>query len=84
MAKVLVIDDDKISRKVISKSIQALHTPITAENGEQGLALAQQELPDIILLDVKMPGLNGYEVCDQLKSNAAMTDSNELGLVMQC
>lgn len=45
--------------------------PRFAENGEEGLAEAQRHIPDIVLLDVEMPGLNGYEVCDRLRHTEA-------------
>jgi CheY-like chemotaxis protein len=47
---------------------------IAAENGEQALELVQQELPDLVLLDARMPRLSGYEVCRQIKSNPATHD----------
>ncbi|PON12766.1 hypothetical protein C2W62_37875 [Candidatus Entotheonella serta] len=42
---------------------------ISASNGEAALSLAPQEQPDLILLDVRMPGMNGFEVCHELKAN---------------
>ncbi|MBL3598833.1 MAG: response regulator [gamma proteobacterium endosymbiont of Lamellibrachia anaximandri] len=65
---ILAIDDDKISRKIIGRTLEAAGmVPRFAENGEEGLAEAQRHIPDIVLLDVEMPGLNGYEVCDRLR-----------------
>ncbi len=48
--------------------------PRFAESGEEGLAEAQRHIPDIVLLDVEMPGLNGYEVCDRLRHTEATKD----------
>ncbi len=48
--------------------------PRFAENGEEGLAEVQRHIPDIVLLDVEMPGLNGYEVCDRLRHTEATKD----------
>ena len=67
MKKVLIIDDDKISRKFLTKSLVSSYEVEEAPDGEQGLQKASQVNPDIILLDVEMPGLNGYEVCDQFR-----------------
>ncbi len=65
---ILVVDDDKFSRSMIVRALQDSYQPRTAEDGETGLALAMEKCPDVILLDVEMPGLNGYEVCDRLRS----------------
>lgn len=65
--KVLIIDDDSISRKVISRHLADQHSIETADCGETGIAQAQCSLPDVVLLDVEMPGKNGYEVCDVLR-----------------
>ena len=66
---ILAIDDDKFIQKVIIKSLQSETISVrTANDGEAGIAEATQRVPDIILLDVEMPGINGYEVCDRLRS----------------
>lgn len=66
---VLAIDDDKFIQKVITKSLMSSAMSVrTADDGETGIAEALRVTPDIILLDVEMPGINGYEVCDRLRS----------------
>lgn len=66
---VLAIDDDKFIQKVITKSLNSESlTVLTADNGELGIEHAIRDIPDIILLDIEMPGINGYEVCDRLRS----------------
>ncbi len=72
---ILAIDDDKFIQKVITRSLQSETISVrTADDGESGIAEATQRVPDIILLDVEMPGINGYEVCDRLRSLDATKD----------
>jgi len=67
---VLAIDDDKLIHKIVSKALASDELSIRiANSGEAGLEQATAQIPDIILLDVEMPGLNGYEVCEQLRNN---------------
>lgn len=74
MRKVLVIDDDKITHKFIAKSLKDNYELIDAFNGEEGIKSAKGYSPDVILLDVEMPGMNGYEVCDHLKHSSLTKD----------
>jgi len=67
--KVLTIDDDAFMHKIIKKELLYRFEVISASSGKDGIDTAINELPDIILLDVEMPGMNGYEVCEQLKSH---------------
>jgi len=68
--KVLLVDDSATSlvmnRIVITKKTP--HEVLTAENGPEGLRLAALNKPDLILLDVMMPGMDGLEVCRNLRS----------------
>ncbi len=71
MSTVLVIDDKEDNLVAVSALLKNLKPDcrvITALYGEAGLAIATQEKPDVILLDVKMPGMDGFEVCRRLKS----------------
>jgi CheY-like chemotaxis protein len=66
---VLVIDDDKFIQKLITKTLNTEIMEVrTADDGESGIEEAIRKRPDIILLDVEMPGINGYEVCDRLRN----------------
>jgi CheY-like chemotaxis protein/two-component sensor histidine kinase len=68
---VLLIDDEETSRYVLRQTLMGLpdlHI-LEAENGAQGLRRAVQERPDVILLDLRMPGMDGFEVLDRLGAN---------------
>ncbi len=66
--KILVVDDDAILLKLIQQSLQPEGFSIsTATSGEQGLALFHQVAPDLVILDVMMPGMDGWEVCRRLR-----------------
>ena len=61
--RVLLVDDDAAIRTLCSLNLRALGIDvIEAEDGSQGLQLARRERPDLVLLDVSMPGLDGFEV----------------------
>ena len=71
-ARILVVDDIEANRRLLQAKLEAqYYTVIQAENGPQALEVARKELPDIILLDVMMPGMDGYEVCRRLKEDPA-------------
>ena len=73
-ARVLVVDDILSNVKLLEAKLAAEYFEvITASNGEQALARVSAELPDIVLLDVMMPGMDGFEVCRQLKANIKTT-----------
>ena len=70
-ARVLVVDDILSNVKLLEAKLAAEYFEvITAFNGEQALARVAADLPDIVLLDVMMPGMDGFEVCRRIKANA--------------
>jgi two-component system, OmpR family, response regulator len=74
MPKILVVDDDSHIRDVIRFALaREGHTVVEAENGTRGLALAGTERPDLIVLDIMMPELDGTEVCRQLRASGDRT-----------
>lgn len=66
---VLIVDDTLTNRFILAKLLQkAGYTVYQAEDGPTALNLAHAYLPDVVLLDIVMPGMDGYEVCDQLQA----------------
>jgi twitching motility two-component system response regulator PilH len=75
MSTILVVDDSPTTLKLVSKALTtAGHHIITASNGEEAVAKATDEHPDLVVLDVIMPHKNGYQVCRQLKNNPRTHD----------
>ncbi|WP_075186250.1 twitching motility response regulator PilH [Teredinibacter haidensis] len=67
MAKVLIVDDSPTETYKLTGMLEKNgHAVITAINGEDGVATAKAELPDLILMDIVMPGLNGFQATRQL------------------
>lgn len=70
MAKVLLIDDDTVLLKLYSTRLKASgHDLATAVNGEEGLRLLAQFHPDIVILDLLMPKINGFTFIDSIKKH---------------
>jgi two-component system cell cycle response regulator len=68
--KILVVDDDYLSRELLQAHMEHAHFHVVlANSGEKALEKAEAEQPDIILMDVNMPGLNGYNTCANLKTS---------------
>lgn len=66
--KILLVDDEpEIITLMKRRLTKAGYNVLTANNGTEGLELAKKERPDIVILDVMMPGLSGYEICRILK-----------------
>jgi diguanylate cyclase (GGDEF)-like protein len=66
---ILIVDDDKANRKMLKELLQEQAKIIFAKNGKQARELARKHLPDLILLDVIMPDISGFEVIDSLKND---------------
>jgi CheY-like chemotaxis protein len=70
--RVLVIDDDAMNREVMEAFLSIENYDVAlAHDGQQGIQMAMQWQPDLIILDVRMPDMSGYEVCEYLKNQAA-------------
>jgi DNA-binding response OmpR family regulator len=69
MARILIAEDERDIRDLIAFTLRfAGHEVITTANGEEALNMALQTVPDLILLDVRMPRMTGYEACRQIKA----------------
>ena len=75
MSKILIIDDDTAILELIKVNLELLgHEAITASDGVKGFALARQELPDLIILDVMMPDVDGFTVASRIRNNPSTKD----------
>jgi len=71
---ILVVDDNALNRKVIEISLSKEgYRVLSAHDGPSGRKIATEEIPDLILLDIKMPGEDGFQVMKALKSNSTTT-----------
>jgi CheY-like chemotaxis protein len=78
MPSILIVDDDPVIRNLLSQILEGFQESgvrlLTAENGEAAMESIKREKPDIILLDVMMPKMNGFEVCDMVKRDPETKD----------
>ncbi len=74
LPRLLVVDDQPVNIQALYQAFSADHQVLMATSGEQALKLAAGQRPDLLLLDVVMPGLDGHEVCRRLKADAATRD----------
>jgi signal transduction histidine kinase/DNA-binding response OmpR family regulator/ligand-binding sensor domain-containing protein len=68
---ILIIEDNDDMRHYIQESVSATYKVLTASDGEQGVSIAVQEIPDLIISDIMMPKLDGYQVTSQLRQHTA-------------
>ena len=70
--RILVVDDIEANVRLLQAKLTAeYYDVLTASDGATGLAMAAEEMPDLVLLDVMMPGMDGFEVCRRLKEDVA-------------
>ena len=75
MGKILIADDNRASRELIRAILKPVHCVIIeASHGQQALDLLRQEQPDLVLLDVDMPGMDGLTVVKRIRQDAALAD----------
>jgi len=72
MARILVVEDEQDLQQVLAYNLkQAGHDTVVTKLGAEGLRLAREQRPDLVLLDLMLPDVPGTEVCKQLKENAS-------------
>lgn len=72
---VLVVDDDEANRKLLALLLRREGiVPLTAETGDRGLALVRERRPDLILLDVFLPGEDGFDILGRIKDDPGLAD----------
>jgi two-component system, OmpR family, alkaline phosphatase synthesis response regulator PhoP len=71
MPKILIADDELVMRDLLKEALEKLEDKgveiITAENGEEAIDSIRTEKPELFILDIMMPGMNGFEVCNAVK-----------------
>jgi DNA-binding response OmpR family regulator len=73
MAKILIAEDEQDIRTLITFTLQfAGHQVVAFKDGQEALEAAGGEMPDLILMDVRMPRMDGYEACRQMKEDPAI------------
>jgi CheY-like chemotaxis protein len=87
--KVLIVDDDLNIRRLLEQILESVQEDLafevlTADNGEDGLRLIEQEQPALVLLDVMMPGMDGFEVCRRVDSLDRSADASYIVLLTAC
>jgi CheY-like chemotaxis protein len=71
-ARVLIVDDERANRQLLEIMLEPEgYELLLATNGEEALAMVERQPPDLMVLDVMMPGMNGYVVTSRMKSNPA-------------
>jgi CheY-like chemotaxis protein len=66
---VLVVDDEPDIRKLVSKMLRNKYTVLEAQNGQAAIDMALQNKPDLVLMDIMMPGIDGLTACFQIKQH---------------
>jgi CheY-like chemotaxis protein len=75
-SKVLVVDDNPQNTELVSAYLESLPVEVaTAIDGVEAMAQAERFRPDVVLLDVMMPRMSGFEVCQKIKQNPALRDT---------
>ncbi|MDO8275950.1 MAG: response regulator, partial [Serpentinimonas sp.] len=72
--RLLVVDDQPVNVQLLYRIFAADHQVFAATDGLKALEIARQQQPDLILLDVVMPGLDGFEVCQRLQADELTRD----------
>ncbi len=73
-ATILIVDDDPGFIHVLARMVDDLGEVLVATSGQEALILARRTPPDLVMLDANMPGLNGFQVCRQIKADPALSE----------
>ncbi|MBI3172692.1 MAG: response regulator transcription factor [Chloroflexi bacterium] len=75
MTKILIAEDEPDIRELVAFTLRfAGYEVVTASNGEEAVQMAVKELPDMALMDVRMPRMTGYDACRAMKANPELKD----------
>ena len=75
MKKILIVDDEEEIRELLKKKLeQNQYEAQSASGGEEALDICKNNKPDLVLLDIAMPGMDGYQTCERLKQDRATRD----------
>ncbi len=80
MKKILIVEDVELNTELLTQLLEDDYQLVVAEDGARGVSLAEQERPDLILLDMSLPVLDGYEAARRIKANAALKHIPIIGL----
>jgi len=81
MAKVLLVEDNEMNRDILSRRLSRRgYVVVFAMDGQQGVEMARSEKPDIILMDMSLPVMDGWEATRRIKSDGAMRNAPVIGL----
>jgi len=73
--RVLVVDDNPTNLEIFQEMLDGEYLVLAAKDGAESLAMARRFLPRVVLLDVMLPGIDGYEVCRKMRGIAGMSDA---------
>ena len=74
MKRILIVEDIDFNRDLLVQILEDTYEVLTASDGASGIALAEREHPDLIIMDLSLPGIDGWEATRQIKANATLTD----------
>lgn len=80
MKKILIVEDIEVNVDLLVQLLEDDYQLVTADDGQKALAMAAQEQPDLILMDITLPLLDGYEAARLLKANSALSRIPIIGL----
>lgn len=80
MKKILIVEDVEMNVELLTQLLEDEYTLVIANDGGRGVAMAASEHPDLILMDMSLPVLDGYEATRQIKADAALSHIPVIGL----